>query len=200
MGVAAHEPRGPVLRADEQLLEEFLKAVGAWQRSAERLDERAAQSLGVHPTAGRCVEILYRSGALTAGDLAARLGISASGATPVLDRLEQAGMIQRVRPSRGDRRRIRIELTGRGRRMAEAFWDDLHDRLTRLAGEYSGSEVTLVRDFLRRACAIFEGHELKPAPDADGEAVVAQTGFANRETLRMAPSPRWPTPREPPVR
>ena len=186
------EAPAPVLRADERLLEELLAELATWHSATERVDERAGSGLGVHATAARCLEILHRSGALSAGELAARLDVSASGTTPVLDRLEEAGLVERVRPTRGDRRRVTVQLTKSGRSAAAGFWDDLHDRLARLAGEYSKGEVRLLRDFLRRASAILDGRELQPAPDEPPEQDVVPSPFANRETIRMAPSPRRP--------
>ena len=187
----AEEAAGPTLRADERLLNELLAEVWAWQAAAERVDERAGSDLGVHPTAARCLEILHRSGALGAGDLAAQLDVSPSGTTPVLDRLEEAGLVERVRPTRGDRRRVTVQLTKAGH-VAAGFWDDLHDRLTRLAAEYSKSEVRLLRDFLRRASAIIDGRELQPIPDELPEPEAVESPSSSSETGRMAPSPRRP--------
>jgi DNA-binding MarR family transcriptional regulator len=113
----------------------------------------------VHRTAARCVEILLEESSLSAGELAERAGVSRSGTTPLLDQLEEAGIIQRRRPSDEDRRRVVIELTAVGRAAAERFWDDLFDRLARLAQGYSREELHVVLDFLTRANVILSGHE-----------------------------------------
>ena len=108
----------------------------------------------MHRTAARCVELLLRSGPLSAGELSAKLGLSASGTTPLLDRLEEAGTVRRVRSAGGDRRRITIELTADGRAVAQGVWDDLYEPLAQLASEYERSDLELVQGFLRRANAI----------------------------------------------
>jgi DNA-binding MarR family transcriptional regulator len=115
--------------------------------------------LGVHRTAARCVEILLREGPLSAGELAERAGVSKSGTTPLLDRLEDAGIIHRRRPTDDDRRRVTIELTDVGRAVAQQFWDELFERVARLAQTYTREELDVVQDFLGRANVILNGGE-----------------------------------------
>jgi DNA-binding MarR family transcriptional regulator len=60
-----------------------------------------------------------RDSTLPAGELASRLGVSATSLTRVLDRLEKRKLVERAR-DRLDRRRIAIILLPRGRRLLEA--------------------------------------------------------------------------------
>lgn len=155
-----------VTLADDQLLKELAGELRARQSAADQLEERAAVALGVHRTAARCVELLLRSGPLSAGELSARLGLSPSGTTPLLDRLEEAGTIRRVRTAEGDRRRITIELTADGRAVAQGVWEDLYEPLAQLAGEYERRDLELVQEFLRRANAILgSGDGTADVPD-----------------------------------
>ena len=148
-----------VTLADDQLLKELAGDLRARHSAADQLEERAAAALGVHRTAARCVELLLRIGPLSAGELSAKLGLSASGTTPLLDRLEEAGTVRRVRSAEGDRRRITIELTADGRAVAQGVWDDLYEPLAQLASEYERSDLELVQGFLRRANAILGGDD-----------------------------------------
>ena len=153
-------PEAPGARgtmADDQLLKELAGELRARQSAADQLEERAAGALGVHRTAARCVELLLRNGPLSAGELSAKLGLSPSGTTPLLDRLEEAGTVRRVRPPEGDRRRITIELTADGRAVAQGVWENLYEPLARLANEYERNDLELVLGFLRRANAILGG-------------------------------------------
>jgi len=56
---------------------------------------------------------LWQDGPMRSGELAARLSLPAHGLTPVLQRLESAGLLRRVREL-GDGRAVRIELTDSG--------------------------------------------------------------------------------------
>jgi DNA-binding MarR family transcriptional regulator len=149
----------PVTRADRRLFEALMALLRSKQDAAEHLDEQVASVLGVHRTAARCVEILLHEGSLSAGELAERAGVSKSGTTPLLDRLEDAGIIHRRRPADDDRRRVTIELTEVGRAVAQQFWDELFERLARLAQSYTREELDVVQDFLERANVILNGGE-----------------------------------------
>lgn len=157
---AEHSPNDPGARAtgaDDQLLKELAGELRARQSAADQLEDRAAAALGVHRTAARCIELLVRHGPLSAGELSAKLGLSPSGTTPLLDRLEEAGTIRRVHAPDGDRRRIAIELTADGRAVAQGVWEDLYEPLTQLANQYERNDLELVLGFLRRANAILGG-------------------------------------------
>ena len=133
------------------------------QSAADQLEQQAADALGVHRTAARCLELLSRRGPLSAGELATGIGLTPSGTTPLLDRLERVGAIERVRGSGKDRRTITIELTAKGLAVAREVWDDLYEPIGKLAVDYRRSQLEFVVEFLQKANAILEG---KPPVDA----------------------------------
>jgi DNA-binding MarR family transcriptional regulator len=193
----------PVTPADHALFAELMTLLRATQSAAERLEERAASVLGVHRTAARCVEILLRESSLSAGELAESVGVSRSGTTPLLDRLEDAGIIHRRRPPDEDRRRVTIDLTAVGRTVAQQFWDELYERVARLAQGYSREELQVVRDFLVRANVILSGGEppvritadsVTPPPDDLGAP--SQAGV-RPSTLGTVPRTTLGSPRRP---
>src|SRR5262249_61204029 len=65
----------------EELIGAVMRAVAAFQDSTDRVDEAAAQRLGLNRTDLRCLGVLCRAGATTAGQLAAAARLS-PGATP----------------------------------------------------------------------------------------------------------------------
>jgi len=58
------------------------------------------------------------NGPLTAGELANRINLSQGTVTDIMNRLESRGLVQRVR-DQGDRRRVIVELSGRGREVVQ---------------------------------------------------------------------------------
>ncbi|MEM7307089.1 MAG: MarR family transcriptional regulator [Planctomycetota bacterium] len=121
--------------------------------SMARFDRVAAQALGVHVTDLHCVDLL-EPGPLSAGELAAGLGLTRSAVTTVLDRLEAAGFVER-RPSPDDRRRLDVALTASGRRRAGAVFRRLGHRIgARTAGQSERQRTRTVRaaDDLAQAC------------------------------------------------
>jgi len=64
---------------------------------------------GLNPTDVRCVNLLDEYGTMTAGALAGVAGLSTGAVTFLLDRLESAGFVRRLRDAQ-DRRRVLVEL------------------------------------------------------------------------------------------
>jgi DNA-binding MarR family transcriptional regulator len=62
------------------------------------------------------------------GELGAVLGLAKSSLTGLVDRTERNGLVQR-KPDTHDMRAVRIELTPRGRSLAEAFYEETCRRI-----------------------------------------------------------------------
>lgn len=71
----------------------------------------AAADVGLAGTDFQAANLLDVDGPMTSGQLAHRLALSTSAVTRLVDRLVAAGWAQRV-PDAGDRRVVRVELTG----------------------------------------------------------------------------------------
>ncbi len=90
-----------------ELLTRAGQAVGRFQR-------RAAAAHGLSTTAMGVLAALSRSAGTSHRELAARLGVSPATLTPVVDALDAAGDLTRHRDP-GDRRVVRLSITGSGR-------------------------------------------------------------------------------------
>lgn len=80
------------------------------QGATNIFDERVGQFLGVNETDRRCLDIIERLGRMSAGQLANHSGLTTGAVTAVIDRLEAAGYVTRVRDPL-DRRKIWVEVT-----------------------------------------------------------------------------------------
>ena len=80
----------------------------------EQLRHRYGELAGVGYTDVMALGNLYADGPLSAADLATRLGITRSSVTALVDRLEDAGLVER-QSDPDDRRRLRLTLTTQGR-------------------------------------------------------------------------------------
>src|SRR5271157_5057901 len=67
-----------------------------------------ADRLGMHVTDHKCLDILVQTGPIPAGALAERTGLTTGAITGVIDRLEKAGFVRRIKDP-DDRRRVVIE-------------------------------------------------------------------------------------------
>jgi DNA-binding MarR family transcriptional regulator len=133
-----------------ELIEQLGHEVRATQSAVDELDEAAAKALGVNRTDMRCLDIIDREGAVTAGRLAEASGLTTAAVTAVLDRLERAGYARRVRDDR-DRRRVHVELTPLVRERIGTIWGPLAAMRGELEKRYSEGDLKVLIDFHRRA-------------------------------------------------
>jgi DNA-binding MarR family transcriptional regulator len=117
----------------------------------------ADRLVGMSATDVKCYSILRQTGPITAGDLAERTGLTTGAITGVIDRLERAELVRRVRDLH-DRRRIVLELVHNAEREREigALYEPLGRAITGLAAQYSAAERATILDFLTKASAVLE--------------------------------------------
>jgi DNA-binding MarR family transcriptional regulator len=77
--------------------------------------------------------------------------------TAVLDRLERAGYLRRVRDA-ADRRKVMVEITPEvARRSAPVFGPMVEEGMREMSG-YTEDEMAVILDFLRRYRAVIQRH------------------------------------------
>ncbi|MBC8160149.1 MAG: MarR family transcriptional regulator [Roseiflexaceae bacterium] len=121
-----------------------------------------ADRLGVSVTDVKCFSILRQTGAITAGELGERVGLTTGAITGVIDRLEQAGLVQRTRDA-NDRRRVVLELLSNPEH--EQTLTQLYAPLGRAIGElvntYSKPEQAVILDFITKTTAVLEAETVR---------------------------------------
>ena len=134
--------------AREALLEEIGVEVRTYQNAQDAFDEAACERLGINRSDGRALDIIDRHGQMTAGELARESGLSTGAITTLLDRLERAGYVRRVRDD-VDRRRVLVELTEEARRRTWEIWGPIAEASMGRLARHSNEELLFIRDFLR---------------------------------------------------
>ncbi|WP_155371270.1 MarR family transcriptional regulator [Catellatospora vulcania] len=86
---------------------------------------------------------------LTAGELAARLGLGAPATTSLIDRLEAAGHLERTRDPR-DRRRVTLSVQASALRMARDFFQPLGERMALAVGDLPTADLLIAAEVIRR--------------------------------------------------
>ena len=118
------------------------------------LGHRFALEAGVHPTDLHALELLARCSAaddaLTIGELGAQLDMSSGAVTGLVDRLEQAGNVERVADP-ADRRRVRLRMTDQAHALAQAHFGAYAQRLVRAMAGLPAAQLDLIADFLETA-------------------------------------------------
>src|SRR6266571_1126444 len=133
------------------------QALPRLQEATDAIDEAAARILGVNRTDLRALGILQRVGSVSAGTLAEATGLTRGAMTTALDRLQQAGLVHRVRDTE-DRRGVRVEMTKRAIDRCNEIWGPLAREGVRLLEKYSTDELTTILHFLEAARVLQEAH------------------------------------------
>jgi DNA-binding MarR family transcriptional regulator len=124
-----------------------------------------ADRLGMNITDHKCADMLARNGAMTAGDLADYAGLTTGAITGVIDRLEKAGFVHRVKDPH-DRRRVIVEpLSKRMEKEIAPLFQSMGRSATELCQRYSTEELAVIYDFTVRCqqLAIDETRKLRTA-------------------------------------
>jgi len=115
------------------------------------IDRALAQFDMTHAQLGIFLKLLHaRAG--TAADLARELMTDTGAITRTLDRLEEKGFICRTR-SNEDRRVVQVELTEKGRQLADQMTEVAISALNQHLRGFSETEVAQFKGFLRRMIA-----------------------------------------------
>ncbi len=105
----------------------------------------------MHPTDVRALIALMDADRadeeMTTGRLGGTLGLNSAGTTALVDRLERAGHVRRVR-SEGDRRKVVVEVDQRAVELGQDFFDPLIGSAVALLHGYDERERAAIRSFL----------------------------------------------------
>ena len=127
---------------------EAVEEIRGWQTDQDMFDDAAAQFAGLNRTDTRVIDLVERAGRMTAGEIGAAARLTSGAVTAVIDRLEAAGLVRRVRDTT-DRRRVLVEVTDEvGKWMAPVF-GPLAEEGYRLMAQYSDEDFEKIIAFLR---------------------------------------------------
>ena len=132
----------------KELSRQIADAIRLDHLAVEALDDAACEYMGINRTDLRCLDILGRAGSLTAGQLAEESKLTNAAVTIVLDRMERAGYMRRVRDT-VDRRRVMVEAPPKAHERAWTLYGKVAEKLYAQLERYSEEELELLRDFLR---------------------------------------------------
>ncbi len=96
--------------------------------------------------------------ALTAGALGSAVDLSSASVTALVDRLERAGHVHRVRDPQ-DRRRVVLEISDSAMAAGSAFFGGLQRELLAAMDAYTDEELAVVRRFLAGITEVVTRHE-----------------------------------------
>jgi DNA-binding MarR family transcriptional regulator len=158
-------------RSREALVIRAALAARLHQNAYDRFEDAAAEYFGVNRTAMRCMDVLERAGQLTAGEIARQTGLTSGAVTALLDRLERAGWVRRLRDET-DRRRILVELTEKAQQGAAEVYGPFAEFRSEYE-KYSDAELRFIASYIERGSDLLLEHaarieEMRRRRDAHG--------------------------------
>jgi len=108
--------------------------------------QSVGQILGINVTDMKCLDMMVLNGSASPTELAERTGLSSGATTAMIDRLQQAGLIERHRHPK-DRRGTILLLTKRAMRRLPFLFESLGKAMTALLSGYSQKELEVLADY-----------------------------------------------------
>jgi DNA-binding MarR family transcriptional regulator len=126
------------------------------------LHQAIADRLGLNLTDHKALGFLLDAEEpITAGELAARTGLTTGAITGIVDRLESAGFVRRKRDA-GDRRQVILEVVmDKVRRDLFPLFEQLGKRMSALAASYSPRDLATIISFMERGLVISREYRAK---------------------------------------
>ncbi|MEV4113232.1 MarR family transcriptional regulator [Nonomuraea sp. NPDC049695] len=132
---------------EEAIFREFLVAILLH-------NEAVADRLGLQPVDVAATILLETRGPLAVGAISEELGLPSASTTRLIDRLEKAGYVRRVRGER-DRRMVTVELVEGGMDDYDAACAASRRHLDALAMHYGAEQVPLLLDMFTRVAGAY---------------------------------------------
>lgn len=114
------------------------------------LHTAVAAQFGLNATDTKTIDLLLREGPMTAGELSAYTGITSASVTALLDRLEQRGLVERVRDT-VDRRRVLVHPRPEQLQAFIGLMGPFFDGLRGLLDGYDDAQIEAITRFLSDA-------------------------------------------------
>jgi DNA-binding MarR family transcriptional regulator len=116
--------------------------------------QAVADRVGISATDLETLDILVRSGPMTAGRLAELTGLTTGAITGLVDRLERRGYVRRE-PHPTDRRSVIVQpLTENAEPDLAPSYAGMSRAMGELMSGYSDEELSVITDFMTRAATI----------------------------------------------
>ena len=147
-------------RSRSELAAAVVEEIRGWQVDQDLLDEAIAAYWGINRTEGRVIDIVDRAGRITAGQLGAEVRLTSGAVTAVVDRLEAAGLVRRVRDT-ADRRRVFIEVTPKTEALAAPIFGPMAEEGQRAMAAYTDAELELINGFISASRELLKRHSTR---------------------------------------
>jgi len=129
----------------EEIIEAITKKFREMSTETIMFHQAVADVLGLYITDHKCLDLLYRFGAMPAGKLTELTGLTTGAVTGIIDRLEEAAYVRRTNDPKARRRTIVEPIRNKKlERKIEVIFSPLHERRYKLLSSYCDSELAFL--------------------------------------------------------
>ncbi|CAN5206279.1 hypothetical protein BH10PSE12_BH10PSE12_33150 [soil metagenome] len=128
--------------------------------------DAAARRLGLTATELETLRLVQLGGPVIASELAEQTGLTRASMSAIVDKLANAGLIERTQDA-NDRRRWILKADPNATGRVDAIYGDHAKRVERLLAEYSEHDLEVVLHFLRTFADELQGTAIDLAARAD---------------------------------
>jgi DNA-binding MarR family transcriptional regulator len=146
----------------QQAMDALNREVRGWQADQELFDSAVIELAGVNRTDWRCLDIIGTRGPMSAGQLADAVRLTTGAVTGVLDRLEAASLVRRIRDTR-DRRRVIVEVTDEVDRLGAPVYGPLVADAAEAHAVFDADQLELIARFIRIERELLARHTARVA-------------------------------------
>lgn len=115
---------------------------------------------GVNVTDMECLRLLFLKGTASPSELAKHTGLTSGATTAMLDRLENAGLIER-HPNPDDRRGTLIAAAESSAEKAASWFESARKAQDELISSYSAEELEIISDVFERFTKLWDAERAK---------------------------------------
>ena len=176
------EKRAELLGKLEQEMRQFHGLGASFFRAA-------ASRVGMTLTDMEVIDILESNGSMTAGQLADLTGLTTGAITGMINRLEEAGFVQRERDP-NDARRVIVRLKPDNDKMYEirSMFDSLGQGWDEMASHYDDEQMAFLLEFLKSSNAISRKEIFRLREGSGNEEGIYSAPLGDLESGRLVVS------------
>jgi len=152
-GTAGRNAKLPDMTSEHEVPADVLERFSVYARETSALTvlfhTRVAERMGLSSTDEKCLDLALRAGGpITAGKIAELSGLSTGAVTGVIDRLERAGYVRRVRDPH-DRRKVLVEVTVGDESRFDHLFAGAQETLREVLSRFTPEELDVLERYNR---------------------------------------------------
>ncbi len=149
--------------AENDITDDVLIAIRRVIRAVDLHSRKLSQSYGLTGPQALVLKEINAHKRISAGEVARQVSLSQATITDIIKRLEQRGLVTRVRDL-SDRRKTMLEVTKEGKVLIKAAPPLLQEQFTKRFSKLQSWEQTLLLSSLQRVASLMDAEELDAAP------------------------------------